>query len=292
MYDYGYGYDYSYAYGDVDTTVAGILGGFAIFGLIVVIISIATSILMLVSQWKIYKKAGKQGWECLIPVYNIIVLLQIVELPMWYLALFFVPFANIYAMFKIFIELAHKFGKSTGFGVLTAFFSVICLPILAFGKNNVYNGSNNQQNNNVNMQTTQYTPNNMNAYQNPTPNMENNSNTQQPFMFNQNINTEINPIPAVQNVENNNFNNPATSMNTMVQPSMPEANPLGSVTPNVTSQPMESPIINNQVNQQPEVQPFENGAPNVETTLNVIPGVGTPSEPVVQNPNNNNNQMM
>jgi phosphoglucosamine mutase len=43
-------------------------------------------------------------------------------------------------MFKIYIELAHKYGKTTGFGIATMFFSFVCLPILGFSKNCVYNG--------------------------------------------------------------------------------------------------------------------------------------------------------
>jgi len=57
---------------------------------------------------------------------------------LWYIVLFFIPFANIYAVFKIYIELAHKFWKSTGFGVATVFFSIVCLPILAFSKTAEY----------------------------------------------------------------------------------------------------------------------------------------------------------
>ena len=100
-----------------------------------IVIGLAVGILVIVSLWIIFKKAGKPGWASIVPIYNIIVLIQIVGLPLWYLVLLIIPFANIYAIFKIYIELAHKFGKSTGFGVLSVFFSEICLPILAFDKN-------------------------------------------------------------------------------------------------------------------------------------------------------------
>lgn len=105
-----------------------------------IVISLIVGILVIVSLWMIFKKAGKPGWASIVPIYNIIVLIQIAGLPLWYLVLLIIPFANIYAIFKIYIELAHKFGKSTGFGVLTVFFSEICLPILAFDKNATYKG--------------------------------------------------------------------------------------------------------------------------------------------------------
>lgn len=108
-----------------------------LFGLI---IALLISIIFLISNYILYKKAHKKGWEALIPIYNTIVMIQIAQLPIWYIVLFFIPFANIYAMFKIYIEIAHKFGKSTGFGVLMVFFPFIYFPILAFGKTQ-YQGS-------------------------------------------------------------------------------------------------------------------------------------------------------
>lgn len=105
-----------------------------------IVIGLIAGILVIVSLWMIFKKAGKPGWASIVPIYNIIVFIQVAGLPLWYLVLLIIPFANIYAIFKIYIELAHKFGKSTGFGVLTVFFSEICLPILAFDKNATYKG--------------------------------------------------------------------------------------------------------------------------------------------------------
>ena len=137
MYDYNYYYDTG-----ANGAAVGVATGFLIFYWI---FYLAILVFEIVCMWKIFKKAGKNGWEAIIPIYNIIVLLEITELPMWYIALFFVPFANIYALFKINIELAHKFGKSTGFGVGLVFLSVIFDAILAFSKDCVYNGSTSSQ---------------------------------------------------------------------------------------------------------------------------------------------------
>ena len=126
----------------------GVLIGVGIY----FIIMLAISILLIISMYKIFKKAGMKEWKALIPFYNLVVIIQIAELPVWYIALSFIPFANIYAMFKICIEIAHKFGKSTGFGIASVFFSFICFPILAFG-NAQYKGtmlSSNSQNFNEN----------------------------------------------------------------------------------------------------------------------------------------------
>ena len=177
---------------------------------ILMIISLLLSILLIVSMWKIYKKAGKPGWAAIVPVYNIIVLLEIAELPLWYIALFLVPFANIYA--------AHKFGKSTGFGVASVFFSVICFPILAFNKNIVYKNASvvennvesaNDQNdiakqlidNNGVFGNSQNEQNNVPNYQ-PTMNTVDNS---QNMITNQNMQNNFNG--QSQNMVNNQNNN-------------------------------------------------------------------------------------
>ena len=118
--------DYGTSYGTTTTAGAGIGAGMIIFYLII-------CVFVLVTMWKLYAKAGKPGWAAIVPIYNIIVLIQIAGLPLWYFLLMLIPVVNIYAIFKIYIELAHKFGQSTGFGALCVFFGIICLPILAFG---------------------------------------------------------------------------------------------------------------------------------------------------------------
>ena len=112
MYDYNDYYNYG-GTGYTDTSVTSI---FAIFGTLMWIMAIV-SIVMIVCMWIIFRKAGKKGWEAIVPVYNIIVLLEITRLPIWYIVLYLIPFAKIYAMFKVNIELEHRCGISTGFGV-------------------------------------------------------------------------------------------------------------------------------------------------------------------------------
>ena len=159
-------------------------GLFASLGIGIWLFGLILSIIMIISMWKIYKKAGKPGWASIIPIYNIIVLLEIVELPMWYIALLILPFANIYATFKIFIELAQKFGKSTGFGVLTVFFSIICLPIIAFGKDKYSNSNTNAD----------------------IPNIESNSEMPKTFSSEQNNNDNINDINNLNSLNNKTAN--------------------------------------------------------------------------------------
>ena len=264
-------YDYNYGSGMTDTS--GLLGIFGALGAVMVVISIVASVaglISLISTWMIYKKAGKPGWASIVPIYNTIVLLQIVELPIWYIILFMVPFANIYVMFKIYIELAHKFGKSTGFGVACVFFGIICLPMLAFGKNNVYVGSNTSSMQVNNMQQPANQP-NVNAPQN----INNNMNNGVPFpsstpvgaaMFEQNVNTQISPIgennmqtPPVEQPTNNIIPNPTNTVVQNPQTSMPEQNIAPVVNDNVNIVPNNEPtpfVYNPNPTPTPVEQPF------------------------------------
>jgi len=97
------------------------------------IISLAICILVLVSMWKIFEKAGRQGWEGIIPIYNLYVLILIINKPIWWVIMFFIPLVNIVFAFLTFIELAKKFGQGAGFGIGLTLLSFIFLPILAFG---------------------------------------------------------------------------------------------------------------------------------------------------------------
>lgn len=114
---------------DTSSEMENLMGEFSVVTWLIVL---AVSVFTIICMWKILKKAGKQGWECLIPIYSNIVMLEIAGLPTWYLILYFIPIANIYISFKLYVELAHKFGKSTGFGVGMALIPVVFNAILAF----------------------------------------------------------------------------------------------------------------------------------------------------------------
>ena len=124
------------------------LAGLGIAMVFVWIIAIAAAVLELVALYKMFKKAGRNGYESLITGHNLFVEFELAGInPIWILGVVFgsvvcvIPFlgAIAYCAFLIFIEiwlnirLAKAFGKETGFGVLMAFFPFVMYPILAFG---------------------------------------------------------------------------------------------------------------------------------------------------------------
>ena len=91
-------------------------------------------VVVVVSFWKIFTKAGKPGWAAIVPIYNIIVLLEIVGRPIWWIVLFLIPCVNIVAGALVSIDLGKCFGKSTGYSIgLLFILGIIGYPMLAFG---------------------------------------------------------------------------------------------------------------------------------------------------------------
>lgn len=127
----------------METQSSSLFAGLGVFMLF--IFAIAT--FFIYCSWKLYQKAGKQGWEAIIPIYNIIVLLDIIKRPRWWIVLYLIPFVSLIVAIINCFDLAKAFGKDTGFGFGLLFLSPIFYPILALGnstyaysdKNELYN---------------------------------------------------------------------------------------------------------------------------------------------------------
>jgi hypothetical protein len=103
-------------------------------GTIIIVLYVALIALMIVSMWKIFTKAGKPGWACIIPIYNIIVLLEIVGKPWWWLLLMLLPFVNIVLAIWMLNLLSKSFGHGVGFTLGLLFLGFIFIPVLGLGE--------------------------------------------------------------------------------------------------------------------------------------------------------------
>lgn len=100
-----------------------------------VILYLAIIVIMIIAMWKIFTKAGKPGWAVLIPIYNIIVMLEIVGKPTWWIIIILlVPIVNIIFLIWMVNLLSLSFGKDVGFTIGILLLSFIFIPILGFGK--------------------------------------------------------------------------------------------------------------------------------------------------------------
>lgn len=85
--------------------------------------------------YKIFQKAGKENaWAAFIPIYNFVVLLEVIGKPIWWIVMLIIPCVNLYFLVMTYIELGKRFGKDTVWSVIfLLFLGIIGLPMLAFG---------------------------------------------------------------------------------------------------------------------------------------------------------------
>lgn len=115
--------------------------GWFVFVLIFAVVSFLAILFTLLVNIKIFTKAGKPWWVCLIPIYNIIVYMDIAQIKYTNLLFLLIPFVGIIIfIFKLYIGLAKSFNKSVGFGIGMIFLPIIFFPILAFSKDEVNKG--------------------------------------------------------------------------------------------------------------------------------------------------------
>jgi hypothetical protein len=109
------------------------------FIVICALISFSIAIICIIGQWKAFEKAGQPGWACLIPIYNVYILLKIGGKPSWWLLLFFIPLVNVVYAIWLTNMISKSFGKDESFTVGLIALGVIFWPILGYG-NAVYRG--------------------------------------------------------------------------------------------------------------------------------------------------------
>ncbi|WP_312429060.1 DUF5684 domain-containing protein [Lacrimispora sp.] len=127
-----------------------VLAGFGIF---IFVFLLVVCILLLVSNWKIFSKAGKPGWASLIPFYNLYIMSDIAFGNLSYfiavlitgVVSFLGGFLDIsilsslagLASFVIYIiycvKLSKAFGRSGGFAAGLVLLPLIFFPILGLG---------------------------------------------------------------------------------------------------------------------------------------------------------------
>lgn len=100
-----------------------------LFGILI----LAVIVFMIVAMWKIYVKAGQEGWAAIVPIYNSYILLKIVGKPWWWLLLYLVPLVNIVFLVWTYNMLSKSFGKDEAFTAGLVILGIVFFPILGYG---------------------------------------------------------------------------------------------------------------------------------------------------------------
>ncbi len=126
-----------------DSMVAALLGIFGTF----FVIWLAIIIFMIIVNWKMFTKAGKPGWASIIPIYNIIVLFEIIGYKWYYIFLLFLGVIPVIGQVALMlfviaysIKLAKSFGQGVGFGIGLWLVNPVFVAIIAFNKDIKYVG--------------------------------------------------------------------------------------------------------------------------------------------------------
>ena len=135
-----------------------IMGGSIILILFLFVIIIGYIVLYITGMCKLFKKAGKNGWEAIVPYYNTYVLIEIAGLNWWYFLIslsgtiltmigfselnWIATIAGYGVNFFIFWNLAKKMHKNeVSTAVLGTLFSGIMIPVLGLSKDYQYDSS-------------------------------------------------------------------------------------------------------------------------------------------------------
>lgn len=75
-----------------------------------IIFFILLQVIHAAGTWKMYVAAGRKAWEAIVPLYNVIIFLKILNRPWWYIFLLFLPVVNIIMFIVIWVEALRSFG--------------------------------------------------------------------------------------------------------------------------------------------------------------------------------------
>lgn len=120
----------------MEELLAALLG----LGAILFLLIIAFWILVIVAQWKLFVKAGEEGWKSIIPIYNTVVLFKIIGLNPWLVLLYLlsgIPIVGTIVLIALGIIVAIKtakaFGQESAFAIGLFLLPQIFQMILGFG---------------------------------------------------------------------------------------------------------------------------------------------------------------
>ena len=151
----------------MDDAVMVFAGAFLVIYLIILMFSLVIGIVRIIAMYRLYEKAGVEGWKCLIPFYNYFEQVRI-TFGNYNIAIIYIALTIAYLIFNVtgnltgqwglsivsmlfYLGLAvvacyvnynfgKAYGKSTGWNVAMIFFSGILVIVMGFDNSTVYTG--------------------------------------------------------------------------------------------------------------------------------------------------------
>lgn len=140
---------------DYENIISGIILTLGVFIVFIAIISLTLLIIYLIGRYHLFKKAGKNGWEALIPFYNNWIYVEIADLNKWWFILIIAPsicsilslgllspLAFLISQFGLFVcnyNISKKMNQNIAITILMTLFPIIVIPILGISKKYTFN---------------------------------------------------------------------------------------------------------------------------------------------------------
>ncbi len=104
--------------------------------MLIVILFFAASV---VGLWRIFEKAGYQGWMAIVPFYNFYIWLKVIKKPLWWYIFIVLPYINVFTLLLMVVETLKCF-KKDGLGqqALGVLFPFVYLPYLGLSSREKY----------------------------------------------------------------------------------------------------------------------------------------------------------
>ncbi|MDP4952589.1 MAG: DUF5684 domain-containing protein [Flavobacteriales bacterium] len=111
-------------------------GGIGIYFLVFLFLLIGA-----VAKWRLFVKCNQPGLASIVPIWDLVVTMSIVGRPKWHAWFFVIPVFNIFFAFKVLIELAQSFGKTSVVDyILVVVLNILYVFNMALAYNEIYHG--------------------------------------------------------------------------------------------------------------------------------------------------------
>ena len=91
-------------------------------------------VIMVIAMWKIFEKAGVEGWKAVIPFYDVYVAYKIAWGSGWICLLLVVPVVGFVTAIITSYKMAKAFGHGIGYTLGLIVLPFVFAPVLGFGK--------------------------------------------------------------------------------------------------------------------------------------------------------------
>lgn len=136
---------YAYNSGYYHDVYSAMMSAMVVIYMVIALVNLVVYVLSIIADYRLFEKAGEEGWKAIIPFYNYFVLCRIVMGDSLWFWLGFVPGINVFGRLYIRFKTGEAYGKTTCFNIGMMLLPYIFRVILAFDAKTVYYGPDNMR---------------------------------------------------------------------------------------------------------------------------------------------------